>query len=137
LIPFALLVSDEIIGAEEQNMLKSTLFAALAASFILAACGTPPTPTDTGWAVYSDVQCFTRDGVELARVTVPIQQGQSVVLIAGAYGRLAQIEVVRADGEVVRRYLPYVGLSVPVVEYTTDGVTYTPLGDGILPYSSH
>lgn len=116
-------------------MLKPIFFAAFAASF-LVACGTPPSPTDTGWSVYPQSEYFTRDGVELARVTVPTQPGEAVVLIADANNRLVQIQVVRTDGEVVARYLPHVGLAVPVVEYSTDGgVTYTPLGDGILPYS--
>lgn len=116
--------------------LSFSLFAVFAASFLLAACGTPPTPKDTGLSVYPQVEYDIRGGQEVAKVVVPVQPEQSVVLIVDANNRLARLEVRTADGTVVARYLGYVGLSVPVVEYSTDGgVTYTPLGD-ILPYSS-
>lgn len=118
--------------------LKSVIFAAVAASLLLAACGTPPTPKDTGLRPYQSVEYRTQNNQEVAWVVLPpVQPDQSVVLIVDANNRLARIEVRTADGTVVARYLPYVGLSVPVVEFSIDGgVTYRPLGDGILPYSS-
>lgn len=128
---------DVLLNEERTMRCVSCLAAFFCSSLLVAGCGTPNTPPDTGWRMYEEVEQFTRNGQLVARVTIVHEPGQIIVPLGDAYGRLAQLQVQDTAGATVARYLPYVGLSVPVVEYGSDGVHYTPISDaGFTPYGT-